>query len=328
VRPMNSSSETDPLSAVSNYRNIPTKIFETYTCEDKELLKILWEGIERDTKIRDFVRPIFTKKEFSLLLQKIYPDIYGDKNLDTLSQNLEFYIGGGYKQQGRKEYPNLFAKNLIRLYPFASDTHASYIIIVSFPFENNWNLNNSKLWRAKYPPHDPLHRVCMGKFSRHISTRILRSVNNGHPNSKDFKIPHKQDDSSWVLDDILYNEVLFGKRTLFIETYTGSEGYSQAFHNRLQTASNHIGKKPDDVFIFFFLLKKDVKKAVRSLSEFNKKDKNQINEQNIEFICYKEIDVLRNKLGLSNTYPYTPGKNLSSLDYYSPRSKEKKMFTD
>jgi len=77
-----------------------------------------------------------------------------------------------------------------------------------------------------------------------------------------------------------------------------------------------------------YYFKKDVNKAVRSLSEFNKKDTNQIHEQNIEFICYKEIDVLRNKLGLSNTYPYTPGKKLNSLDYYSPRSKENKFFSD
>lgn len=314
--------------SVSSYRNIPTKIFEEYTAQDKKLLQLLWSGIKPDVNVNDFIRPIYTKLQFSHILKEIYPEFYQDKKIDTLSQNLEFYAGGGSKKNGEQNYPNLFAKNLIRIYPFVSDSHAPYIMIVSFPFEAGYNLNNPSNWRSKYSPHDPLHRVCINKFCYGISTELLHSVRNGYVNAQELKLPHFLDkNSSWVLDEILVQKTLFYKRKIFIETYTGSENYYDYFWNRLIIATEHIKIHPDDLFIFFFLTKNDVQTAIKSVNNYNLKTDLKINRRNIEFVNYKEIDSLRIRLGLINTYPFTPESKYDALSYYH-NVNSKNIFED
>ena len=269
---MNSEKKTVKKS-VNSYRNIPIDIFETYTHEDRKLLNLLWNGISRNTKVENFNRPIFTVKEFAKHIQEIYPQYFSDLKDTSISNNLRYYLSGGKKGN----YPNLFVKNLIRIYPFVSNSNASKINIVAFPFENGYNINNPKNWVAKFVPHDPLHSVCIAKLSEGVAFDSLHSINIQNPKNENvFYLKHSDGNGGWLLDDILILTTPFEKRKLFVETYTGSEGYSDFFFKRLLTAQEHISSNEKDIFVFFFPFKKDVDYAVRKVNEYNSKNANQM----------------------------------------------------
>ncbi len=286
-------------SSVSDAGKLPAVIREQLTDEDWELLtKHLFPVENHVYELKTYIRPYYSKLEFAKILKGIYP-CFATQQVGSIARNLatgSCYVAGGYNNSKAK-FPNLFEKNLIRLYPWVSDSQAPESIMVAFPYENGYNILLKKNWKAKYAPHEPLHRVFLEKLLAGVSPQKL-----SHAENKSLKIPHWHGEGFWVLDDILRRTYTTGKDYWYLETYTGSERFSDFFINRILTAQKHIRDHPSNHFVFFLRTNKDVQKAEQAITTHNNKSQEteqEITVRNIFFYSYRHLSSFKKKLGIS-----------------------------
>ncbi len=294
---MNSSTVT--LSSVSDAGNLPGIIREQLTNNDWELLtKHLFPVEYNSYDLKTYIRPYYSKLEFAKILKEIYP-CFATQQVGSIARNLatgSCYVAGGYNNSQEK-FPNLFEKNLIRLYPWVSDSQAPESTIVAFPYESRYNLMLKRNWKAKYAPHEPLHRVFLEKLLAGVSPQKL-----SHAEQKSLQVPHWNGEGYRVLDDVLRRTHATGKDYWYLETHTGSEGYSDFLIHRILTAQKHVQAHSSDHFVFFFRTNKDAQKAEQAVTTYNNKlqDAAQaIDTRNIFFYSYRQISSFKRKLGIA-----------------------------
>lgn len=282
------------MKSTSDWRALPGEILDSFTEEDWLLLEhLVPQNLSESAKATRIQLPLFSRLEFATLLKEIYPH-YQSLTPSTLARNLKegaCYCSGG-RPGSTKLYPNLFAKNLIRMYQWVSDTRAPYKTVIGFPRESGYSLTNENNWLTPYPPHEDLHRVFMQKLYADIDSRLLTFTS-----TKSLRIPHFDSQSNWLLDTCLvsaHNPSIFW----FIETYTGSEGYAKRLTQRLLTAYYNSLKHPTHRFVFLLPKEQDTKKF---WSTYSKLEKTITTDSPFCYVySYRRLECFKALLGISS----------------------------
>ena len=254
------------MKSTADWRTLPGEILDSFTEEDWLLLeRLVPQNISDTKKATRMQLPLFSRLEFAALLSEIYPQ-YQSFSQQTLARNLKegaCYCAGG-RVGSTKSYPNLFVKNLIRMYHWVSDSRAPYKTVIGFPRESGYSLTNESNWLTPYPPHEDLHRVFMQKLYADIDSRLLTFTA-----SKSLRVPHYDKESNWLLDACLVSSQ---KPSVFwfIETYTGSEGFAKRLSQRILTAYYNSLDHPGHQFVFLFPKEQNVNKFWTTYSKLEK----------------------------------------------------------
>ncbi|MBD3192770.1 MAG: hypothetical protein GF308_19175 [Candidatus Heimdallarchaeota archaeon] len=279
------------IRAVTDPNEFSDELLNSLTAEDRELLRIVYPPPAAGEKAEVF--PLFSRQAIAKRLTELY-ECYQAIAPRTLAKNLIGAIGygAGGRTNSRKDYPNLFRKNLLRVYPWVSDTRAPEKDAVGFPREGGYNLLDPRTYKANHAPHEDLQRKCLAKLLEGVSEGVVRTA-------RRMSLRHHDDEGAWTVDDRLIVERRTGKETIWnVETYTGTEGYGEFFIKRLLTAKSY----PKERFVFFFRVTADEaegRRAVRRNNEQNPKGtERHLPMENTYFYCYKRIGDLRRRMGI------------------------------
>ncbi len=254
------------MKSTSDWRSLPGELLDILTEEDWLLLEqLVPQNLSLSLSSSSIQLPLFSRLDFASIIKDIYPQ-FQSLAVTTLSRNLKegaHYCAGG-RPSSTKSYPNFFAKNLIRMYHWVSDSHAPYTTAIGFPRESGYSLLNEKNWLSIYPPHEDLHCKILQKLYSGIDSRLLTFTS-----EKSLKLSHFDNQGHWLLDACLissHEPSIYW----FIETYTGTEGFGKFLTQRLLTAYyNHL-QYSQHRFVFLLPKEQDVKKFWSTYTKISK----------------------------------------------------------
>jgi len=280
------------MKSTSNWHSLAGEILDSFTEEDWLLLeKLVPQNLPESDKVTKIQLPLFSRLEFASLLKEIYPH-FEQIILPTLSRNLKEgarYCAGG-RSGSSQSYPNLFIKNLIRVYPWISDSRAPLTTVIGFPRESGYSLTNENNWLSPFPPHEDLHRKFLQKLYTGLDSRLLFLSS-----EKSLRIAHFDTNGFWLLD-ACFISTLVPSVYWFIETYTGSEGFGKFLSQRILTAYYDHLNNTNHRFVFFLPFERDVKKF---WSTYTLLEKNFSTKSFCFAYSYRRLENFKILLGLS-----------------------------
>lgn len=282
------------MKSTSDWRSLPGEVLDSFTEEDWLLLEqLVPQNPPESLKATRIQLPLFSRLDFASILKEIYPH-FQTLTTSTLARNLKegarYCVGG--RPNSSKSYPNLFSKNLIRMYHWVSDTRAPLTTVIGFPRESGYSLTNEKNYLHPFPPHEDLHRKFLQKLYSGIDSRLLNFASN-----KSLRLPHSNGQGHWLLDACLVSSQS-PSIYWFLETYTGTEGFGKFVVQRLTTAYNHSKSHPNNRFVFLLPFEKDVRKFWSVYSSLE--NKLPITSQFCFAYSYRRLESFKTLLGISS----------------------------